>query len=220
MQTCPACQIDNPPANRFCDQCGHRLDVPEQMAPVVPVDFETIVIGRALDCDFVVESGVHDQVSRRHAEIREHPDGRLEIIDHGSANKTFVNGQALEPGIPHPLALRDNVRLGSYELNMAVVRRRLKHDSSSWPSAAPAPRVEPPSPPAALAAARRAAVPARPHLNAPPLPAPPSTSVPLARTAPEAPPTARRGVLTGHQRAMLIAALALVAAILAAVLIP
>ncbi|MDH6134327.1 ABC-type multidrug transport system ATPase subunit [Kitasatospora sp. MAA4] len=47
-------------------------------------------IGRALDNDVVVSDL---QVSRHHAELRQLPDGRYEIVDLGSHNGIFVNGQ-------------------------------------------------------------------------------------------------------------------------------
>ncbi|MGW1764165.1 FHA domain-containing protein [Streptomyces sp. NPDC002073] len=46
-------------------------------------------IGRAPDNDLVVDDLV---VSRRHAELRAHPDGTYEIVDLGSHNGTFLNG--------------------------------------------------------------------------------------------------------------------------------
>ncbi|WP_329568775.1 FHA domain-containing protein [Kitasatospora sp. NBC_01266] len=49
----------------------------------------TIRIGRALDNDIVVSDL---QVSRHHAELRQLPDGRYEIVDLGSHNGIFVNG--------------------------------------------------------------------------------------------------------------------------------
>ncbi|KJK57265.1 FHA domain-containing protein [Saccharothrix sp. ST-888] len=53
----------------------------------------TIRIGRALDNDIVVSDL---QVSRHHAELRQLPDGRWEIVDLGSHNGIFLNGQPVE----------------------------------------------------------------------------------------------------------------------------
>lgn len=50
-------------------------------------------IGRALDNELVVSDL---QVSRHHAEFHAHPDGRMEIVDLGSHNGTYVNGQPVQ----------------------------------------------------------------------------------------------------------------------------
>ncbi|MGW4896813.1 FHA domain-containing protein [Kitasatospora sp. NPDC004240] len=53
----------------------------------------TVRIGRALDNDIVVSDL---QVSRHHAELRQLPDGRYEIVDLGSHNGIFLNGQPVQ----------------------------------------------------------------------------------------------------------------------------
>ncbi|GAA2742388.1 MULTISPECIES: FHA domain-containing protein [Kitasatospora] len=59
----------------------------------------TIRIGRALDNDIVVSDL---QVSRHHAELRQLPDGRWEIIDLGSHNGIFLNGQPVQRQLMGP----------------------------------------------------------------------------------------------------------------------
>ncbi|MGP9022299.1 FHA domain-containing protein [Streptomyces sp. BR1] len=61
-----------------------------QPTSVRPLPAKTVRIGRAVDNDLVVDDLV---VSRRHAELRAHPDGGYEIVDLGSHNGTFLNGQ-------------------------------------------------------------------------------------------------------------------------------
>jgi ABC-type multidrug transport system ATPase subunit/pSer/pThr/pTyr-binding forkhead associated (FHA) protein len=63
-------------------------------------------IGRALENELVVSDL---QVSRYHAEFRAHPDGRYEIVDLGSHNGTYVNGQAIQR---HLLGPNDIVGVG------------------------------------------------------------------------------------------------------------
>ncbi|MFT2014505.1 FHA domain-containing protein [Streptomyces sp. 796.1] len=56
-------------------------------------------IGRALENELVVSDL---QVSRHHAEFRATPDGRFEIVDLGSHNGTYVNGQPVRRQIIGP----------------------------------------------------------------------------------------------------------------------
>jgi ABC-type multidrug transport system ATPase subunit/pSer/pThr/pTyr-binding forkhead associated (FHA) protein len=67
---------------------------------VRPLPTRTVRIGRGADNDLVIDDLV---VSRRHAELLAHPDRTYEILDLGSHNGTFLNGQpvtraAITPG--------------------------------------------------------------------------------------------------------------------------
>ncbi|WP_129628673.1 zinc-ribbon domain-containing protein [Candidatus Oscillochloris fontis] len=42
MITCPTCGVQNDPGNRFCDQCGTRLDIPPVTPAMVPSDQPTV----------------------------------------------------------------------------------------------------------------------------------------------------------------------------------
>ncbi|MCM2421369.1 FHA domain-containing protein [Streptomyces sp. RKAG293] len=70
---------------------------PSSVRPL-PSTARTVRIGRAPDSDLVIDELV---VSRRHAELRAGPDG-YEIVDLGSHNGTYLNGQpvARAPVIP------------------------------------------------------------------------------------------------------------------------
>ncbi|MFK0023818.1 FHA domain-containing protein [Streptomyces sp. NPDC090798] len=57
---------------------------------VRPLPSRTVRIGRGADNDLVIDDLV---VSRRHAELLAHPDRTYEILDLGSHNGTFLNGQ-------------------------------------------------------------------------------------------------------------------------------
>jgi|GEM_PF-5322760 len=55
---------------------------------------QEIIIGRDSTCDIPLD--FDHNVSRRHASIRPLKEGNWEIIDHNSANGTFINGQQLK----------------------------------------------------------------------------------------------------------------------------
>ena len=59
---------------------------------IMPLTAKVLRIGRADDNDVVVADL---RVSRRHAELRRRPGGEWEIVDLGSHNGTFLNGQQI-----------------------------------------------------------------------------------------------------------------------------
>ncbi|MFC4469703.1 FHA domain-containing protein [Streptomyces xiangluensis] len=61
-----------------------------QPTTVRPLPARTVRLGRGGDNDLVVDDLI---VSRQHAELRAHGDGTYEIVDLGSHNGTFLNGQ-------------------------------------------------------------------------------------------------------------------------------
>ncbi|WP_330341730.1 FHA domain-containing protein [Streptomyces sp. NBC_00557] len=73
---------------------------------VRPLPVRSVRIGRAADNDLVVDDLI---VSRRHAELRAHPDGTYEIVDLGSHNGTYLNGR---PVTRAPLRPGDVVGVG------------------------------------------------------------------------------------------------------------
>ncbi|MFJ8059121.1 FHA domain-containing protein [Streptomyces sp. NPDC096142] len=77
-----------------------------QPTTVRPLPSRTVRIGRAADNDLVVDDLV---VSRRHAELRAGPDGTYEIVDLGSHNGTYLNGQ---PVARAPVGPGDIVGIG------------------------------------------------------------------------------------------------------------
>ncbi|MET7383309.1 FHA domain-containing protein [Streptomyces sp. NPDC005526] len=77
-----------------------------QPTTVRPLPARTIRIGRAEDNDLVLDDLV---VSRRHAELRARADGTYEIVDVGSHNGTFLNGQLVERA---PIGPGDVVGIG------------------------------------------------------------------------------------------------------------
>ena len=66
---------------------------------------KTITIGRDMNCDVYVDNRM---ISRRHAILRIHPTGKMELVDM-STNGTYVNGIRLSSNVPFPLKRKDIV---------------------------------------------------------------------------------------------------------------
>lgn len=83
-----------------------------QPTTVRPRPIHTVRIGRSADNDLVVDDLT---VSHRHAELRAHPDGTYEIVDLGSHNGTYLNGQLVGRS---PVAAGDIVGIGHSEFSL------------------------------------------------------------------------------------------------------
>lgn len=68
-------------------------------------------------------SGLEKGVSRRHAAII-HKDGSLSVMDMGSANGTFLNGQQLVPNQARVLRDGDDIRVGHLTMRVTFERRK------------------------------------------------------------------------------------------------
>jgi pSer/pThr/pTyr-binding forkhead associated (FHA) protein len=82
------------------------------------------VFGRADNCDIVIEND--DQLSREHCGFRKYPDDKFTVVDFGSRNGTFVNGEQIfeETELHHG----DKVKFGSAEftfINETEIKDRL-----------------------------------------------------------------------------------------------
>jgi len=91
-----------------------RLRNPGGSEREVTFDRDVIRIGRARDCDLSLESGF---ISRYHARI-ERAEGGWEVIDEGSKNGVFVNGQRVGTSASQPLHQGDSLRVGDYGLTV------------------------------------------------------------------------------------------------------
>jgi len=91
-----------------------RLRNPGGSEREVTFDRDVIRIGRARDCDLSLESGF---ISRYHARI-ERVGGGWEVIDEGSKNGVFVNGQRVGTSASQPLHQGDSLRVGDYGLTV------------------------------------------------------------------------------------------------------
>jgi hypothetical protein len=81
----------------------------------VPWEGDTLVLGRASDCDLVLPQ---EEVSRRHARLVRRG-ARHEIEDLGSINGTLVNGRRVDR---HVLAVGDVVTIEGFQLTFVLDR--------------------------------------------------------------------------------------------------
>ncbi|MDT3697585.1 MAG: FHA domain-containing protein [Ignavibacterium sp.] len=77
-----------------------------------------VKLGREADNDIVLEDQ-RKVVSRNHARII-NTDGLLQVVDLGSANFTYLNGNKLFPNDENAIKNGDVIRIGDYELDIAV----------------------------------------------------------------------------------------------------
>ncbi|MEZ4669876.1 MAG: FHA domain-containing protein [Anaerolineae bacterium] len=90
--------------------------------------------GETPHVDLEPYSGTEKGVSRRHATIIRR-DGSLAIVDAGSHNGTFLNGQRLVANQPRILRDGDDIRLGFLVLRVKFVKTQLSpNDPNSAPS--------------------------------------------------------------------------------------
>jgi pSer/pThr/pTyr-binding forkhead associated (FHA) protein len=84
----------------------------DMVIQTVVLDIPALTIGRSPDAALMLP---HPRISRRHAEIRREA-GATVIIDLGSANGIFVNGERLQAHEVRPLMYGAVVQIGPYTL--------------------------------------------------------------------------------------------------------
>lgn len=67
----------------------------QDIGSVIPLDTGSTVIGRATDCGIILRDC---DISRHHAKVDVHADGRLSVQDLGSTNGVFVEGRRVQTG--------------------------------------------------------------------------------------------------------------------------
>ena len=102
----------------------------------------TITIGREPDNDLVIDEY---GVSGHHARLLVHSD-RLELVDCGSVNGTYVNDEQVGEDQIVLLAPTDHVVLNRYPLDLASVRERLPQEHPWRHEAPPPPQEDDPGP--------------------------------------------------------------------------
>lgn len=132
---CAVCHTNNPPGERWCQDCGFLLSaVPgETPAEAPPIESQPrlTAIGNG-GREFVLRAGpntvgresadvllMDGTVSRRHATVTL-AEGAATVEDHGSTNGTRVAGQAVAPNEPRPLFDGDEVQFGTVRFRLAL----------------------------------------------------------------------------------------------------
>ncbi|HKD76261.1 MAG TPA: FHA domain-containing protein [Ktedonobacterales bacterium] len=89
-----------------------------QNAPelVFPLDLEENLVGRRSDDRGIYpEVDINDPgVSHRHLKFIRQADGSFVVLEMGSKNGTILNGAELKPGLPTPIAVGDELLVGSW----------------------------------------------------------------------------------------------------------
>src|SRR5208337_63195 len=83
---------------------------PSNQTQIFEISGSTVSIGRADSNDLALR---HPSVSRNHARVTVLPGETVLIIDLGSMNGTYVNGQPVQE---HRLADQDRINIGIFEL--------------------------------------------------------------------------------------------------------
>ncbi len=103
---CPGCRAAVSPSDRFCDNCGSRIDTPT----AGPGESRTMIIGREATSDIFFDQ---PQVSARHGVLTITPHGTF-IEDLGSTNGTTLRGKRVHGQMQiHP---GDIIELGSFRV--------------------------------------------------------------------------------------------------------
>lgn len=88
-----------------------------------------VKLGREADNDIVLEDQ-RKVVSRNHAKIID-ADGLTQIVDLGSANFTYLNGNKLFPNDENALKTGDLIKIGDYELDV-VLEQIMVENAPQW----------------------------------------------------------------------------------------
>jgi Uncharacterized conserved protein, contains FHA domain len=81
-----------------------------------------VKLGRETDNDIVLEDP-RKIISRSHAKI-EDIDGLIQVLDSGSANFTYLNGEKLFPNDGNALKTGDVIKIGDYELDVVLEKMK------------------------------------------------------------------------------------------------
>ena len=122
---------------------------------------DQFTLGREGNTNLVLRDA---KASRRHASLKQLPDGRVELTDLGSRNGTFVNGQQVTGSVT--LSGGEEIRIGDTVLRAVREQAPAAAPAPPQPAPPPAPAV-PPAPPGQGAAPPPAQQPPQPPIAPP-----------------------------------------------------
>ena len=123
--------IAHPPAGRYLalDDGGETV--------LIAVRAGMTRLGRSLSADIALEDGA---ASRRHALLISRPGAPAEVVDDGSLNGTFVNGERVARSV---LAHGDLIRVGRTDLRFLEIAGAAAADTEELPPAGEERRLRP-----------------------------------------------------------------------------
>lgn len=131
--TCPVCRTPNPPAERYCQDCGLLFgSTPDEVEPLPDASQLPRLVEGDSGRELALNPGLnsvgresadilvaHPTVSRRHAQVTLEA-GMLIVEDLGSTNGTYVGAAQVRPGERVSAYNGDVVRFGSVQLTLTV----------------------------------------------------------------------------------------------------
>ena len=100
-----------------------QTDIAELMS-----DRSQLYIGRSRECDIMLPQLT---ITRRHALITKHPEGRFTVRDLGSKNGTYVNGKRIEQETV--LSEKDTLSIGAYAFHLRQPAKTSADKVLLWP---------------------------------------------------------------------------------------
>ncbi len=94
----------------------------------VPVDSDTLLIGR--DPEYAIPLR-GEKVSRKHARIERHPDGKFTVTDLDSTNGSFMDEAKLLSYVPEPWTPGQELVIGAYRFSLHIAPKSARLDQSS-----------------------------------------------------------------------------------------
>jgi pSer/pThr/pTyr-binding forkhead associated (FHA) protein len=116
LQDIPSPPLDQPAGTQITKiKGGLKLCCPNAVPSRMPLEIDSpITIGRALDCDMVLE---HPHVSNHHCRVQLGESGP-EVVDLRSTNGTYVREQRIPPHAPVPWKDFTDVRAGPFKISL------------------------------------------------------------------------------------------------------